>query len=63
MGIYLGVDSNKPVKLWMVKITVRLKNDRQVHNLPICTIVREYVFYVFLKIQKNATFCVFLKRL
>jgi len=26
-------------------------------------IVREYVFYVFLKIQKNATFYVFLKRL
>jgi len=25
-------------------------------------IVREYVFYVFLKIQKNATFYVFLKQ-
>ena len=37
-------------------------NDNSDLTRNIAVIVREYVFYVFLKIQKNATFYVFLKR-
>ena len=59
-------DANYAVQLVIRKLTegsVRFITASYSAVMAQNSIVREYVFYVFLKIQKNATFYVFLKRL